>query len=122
MYEAKIVGTSMDLTAKERVMYKDVQNCIKIDQATQVEPLMVNVKGYVELEINNDKATPTTYSNYVIVDQSGDRYVTGSASFWSAFKNIWDEMAEVNEPWTLKIYRLPSKNRQGKEFITCAVE
>lgn len=122
MYEAKIVGTSMNLTAKERVMYKDVQNCIKIDQATQVEPLMVNVKGYVELEINNDKATPTTYSNYVIVDQSGDRYVTGSASFWSAFKNIWDEMAEVNEPWTLKIYRLPSKNRQGKEFITCAVE
>lgn len=122
MYEAKIVGTSMNLTAKERVMYKDVQSCVKIDQATQVEPLMVNVKGYVELEINNDKATPTTYSNYVIIDQSGDRYVTGSASFWSAFKNIWDEMAEVNEPWTLKIYRLPSKKRQDKEFITCAVE
>lgn len=122
MYEAKIVGTSMELSAKERVMYKDVQNCIKIDKATQESPLYISVKGYVELEINNDKATPTQYANYIIVDKSGERYVTGSASFWSAFQNIWDEMAEVTEPWTLKVYRLPSKNRQGKEFITCAVE
>lgn len=122
MYEAKIVGTSMELSAKERVMYKDVQNCIKIDKATQESPLYISVKGYVELEINNDKATPTQYANYIIVDKSGERYVTGSASFWSAFQNIWGEMAEVTEPWTLKVYRLPSKNRQGKEFITCAVE
>ena len=122
MYEAKITGTSMNLTAKERVMYKDVQNCVKLDQATQEAPVMIEVKGYVELEINNDKATPQQYANYIIVDKSGARYVTGSSSFWSAFQNIWEEMANVDEPWLLKVYRLPSKNRQGKEFITCAFE
>lgn len=122
MYEAKIINSSFELTAKERVMFKDVQNCTKIDIATQEAPLMIDVAGYVELLIHNDKATPTEYSNYVIVDKSGERFVTGSASFWSAFQNIWAEMAGVTEEWMLKVYRLPSKNRQGKEFITCAVE
>lgn len=122
MYEAKIINSSIELTAKERVMFKDVQNCTKIDVATQEAPLLVDVAGYVELLIHNDKATPVEYSNYVIIDKSGERFVTGSASFWSAFQNIWSEMAGVTEPWKLKVYRLPSKNRQGKEFITCAVE
>ena len=66
------------------------------------------------------------YANYVVVDKDGTRYVTGSTSFWNTFMNIWDEMCDLEgdgnaEPWSLKVYRRDSKNRAGKQFITCSV-
>lgn len=120
-YEVKIVETSKELTAKERIQLKDTTDAIKIDKATQVEAIEIDVDYFAELAIHNDKADDKDYANYVIVDKSGDRYVTGSPSFWSSFKNIYDEMANESDPWKLKVYRLPSKNREGKDFITCSV-
>ena len=36
-------------------------------------------------------------------------------------RNIWDEMCGEDEEWELKIYRMPSKNYTGREFITCSI-
>jgi hypothetical protein len=120
-YEVKIVETSKELSAKERIQLKDTTDAIKLDKATQVDSVEIDVDYYAELSIHNDKADDKDYANYVIVDKSGDRYVTGSPSFWSAFRNIFDEMATESEPWKLKVYRMPSKNREGKDFITCSL-
>ena len=120
-YEVKIVETSKELSAKERIQLKDTTDAIKLDKATQVDSVEIDVDYYAELAIHNDKADDKDYANYVIVDKSGDRYVTGSPSFWSAFRNIFDEMATESEPWKLKVYRMPSKNREGKDFITCSL-
>lgn len=120
-YEVKIVETSKELSAKERIQLKDTTDAIKLDKATQVDCVEIDVDYYAELSIHNDKADDKDYANYVIVDKSGNRYVTGSPSFWSAFRNIFDEMATESEPWKLKVYRMPSKNREGKDFITCSL-
>lgn len=120
-YEVKIVETSKELSAKERIQLKDTTDAIKLDKATRVDSVEIDVDYYAELSIHNDKADDKDYANYVIVDKSGDRYVTGSPSFWSAFRNIFDEMATESEPWKLKVYRMPSKNREGKDFITCSL-
>lgn len=120
-YEVKIVETSKELSAKERIQLKDTTDAIKLDKATQVDDVEIDVDYYGELAIHNDKSDDKDYSNYIVVDKSGTRYVTGSPSFWSAFRNIFDEMATESEPWKLKVYRMPSKNREGKDFITCSL-
>lgn len=120
-YEVKIVETSKELTPKERIQLKDTTDAIKLDKATQEADVIIDVDFFAELAVHNEKAEDKDYPTYVVVDKSGARYITGSQSFWSAFRNIYDEMVDSNEAWSLKAYRMPSKNRQGKDFITCSV-
>lgn len=121
-YSASIKESSRELTAKERIMLKDTTSAVKLDQATQVEDIHISVDSYAILNIHNDKATPTDYENYIILDRNGTKYVTGSQSFWNAFMDIFTEMENEPEEWSIRVYRHPSKNYSGKDFITCAVE
>lgn len=124
-YSVSIEQTSKELTAKERVQIKDTGDCVHIDAATQESDngsIVINPAWYAILSIHNDKSQDKDYENYVIVDRDGTRYVTGSHSFMDAFLNIFEEMETVtDEEWALKVYRLPSKSRAGKDFITCSV-
>ena len=121
-YSATIKEASRHLTAKERIMLKDTTSAVKLDQATQVEDIHISVDSYAILNIHNDKATPTDYENYIILDRNGTKYVTGSQSFWNAFMDIFTEMENESEEWSIRVYRHPSKNYSGKDFITCAIE
>ena len=121
-YSASIKESSRELSAKERIMLKDTTSAVKLDQATQVEDIHISVDSYAILNIHNDKATPTDYENYIILDKNGTKYVTGSQSFWNAFMDIFTEMENESEEWSIRVYRHPSKNYSGKDFITCAIE
>ena len=121
-YSVSIKESSRELTAKQRVALKDTTSAIKLDEATQVEPVTINVDMYAVLAIHNEKSENPDYDNYVVVDKNGTKYVTGSASFWSSFMDIFTEMEGEDEAWTLKVYRVPSKNYKGKDFITCSIE
>lgn len=123
-YSVKIVNSSKDLSAKERIQYKDTSDCVRIDKATSEAPLILDVDSWVELATHNEKAEGKDYSQYVVIAKDGTRYVTGSETFWNTFMNIYDEIQDIEadgETWKLKIFRMPSKNRQGKDFITCAI-
>lgn len=121
-YSASIKESSRELSAKERIMLKDTTSAVKLDQATQAEDIHISVDSYAVLNIHNDKATPTDYENYIILDKNGTKYVTGSQSFWNAFMDIFSEMENESEEWSIRVYRHPSKNYSGKDFITCAIE
>ena len=120
-YEVKIAGSSRDLTARERLMYKDTSNAVRLDEATSKGTIVITPVAYAVLEIHNEKGDDKDYNNYVVVDSEGNKYVTGSSSFWKAFEDIWDEMSSENEPFEIEIYRLESKNYKGKQFITCSI-
>lgn len=120
-YTVSVVETSKELTGKQKIQLKDTTDCVRLDQATLEGNVIIDVDFWAELAIHNEKSDDKDYTNYVVVDKTGVRYVTGSEAFWSAFRNIFDDMSECNEEWTLKVYRKPSKNRQGKDFITCSV-
>lgn len=121
-YSVAIKESSRELTAKQRIALKDTTNAVKLDEATQVEPVIINVDMYAILAIHNEKSENPDYDNYIVVDKNGTKYVTGSASFWSSFMDIFTEMEGEDEAWTLKVYRVPSKNYKGKDFITCSIE
>ena len=121
-YSVSIKESSRELTAKQRIALKDMTGALRLDEATQVEPVIINVVMYAILAIHNEKSENPDYVNYIVVDKNGTKYVTGSASFWSSFMDIFTEMEGEDEAWTLKVYRVPSKNYKGKDFITCSIE
>lgn len=120
-YEVTVAETSKELTGKQKIQLKDTTDCVRLDAATKEAPVIIDVDFWAELHIHNEKSDDKDYKNFVVVAKDGTRYVTGSESFWSAFRNIFDDMEADGEEWQLKVYRMPSKNRQGKDFITCSV-
>ena len=121
-YSVSIKETSKNLTAKERIAIKDTTSAVKLDEATQVESVTINPDMFAVLSIHNDKSDNPDYENYIVVDKNGTKYVTGSQSFWTSFMDIWTEMENEDEDWSVLVYRHPSKNYKGKDFITCAVQ
>lgn len=121
-YKIEIKEVSAQLTAKQRIALKDTTNAIKLDLETQKAPVIINPDFYAVLAIHNEKSDNPDYENYIVVDKSGDKYVTGSQSFWNSFMEIAEEMAGEDEEWSVKVYRVESKNYKGKEFITCSIE
>lgn len=122
-YEANIVETSKELSARERLMMKDTSNAIKLDEATATEEqLLITPVAYVVLDIHNDKAEDKKdYKKYIILDKDGSKYVTGSEPFFRSFMDIWDEMQPTGEEYQIVAYRLPSKNYTNKDFLTCSI-
>lgn len=122
MFSAKIIETSKELTKKQEVMLKQLTDAIKLDKATNYEEdVIIDVDSYAILSVHNDKAEDPDYTTYVIIDKNGQKYTTGSPSFWSAFMDIFEDMAGSGEEWQLKVFKLPSRNREGKDFITCTI-
>lgn len=120
-YSVKIVNASKELTARDRVAVKDTTNAIALDGATKDSPLVIAIDYYVELAVHNEKSEDKDYKKYVVVDKSGNKFVTGSESFFSAMLEIMDEMADAGEDFEIQVYRMPSKNYKGKEFLTCSI-
>lgn len=120
-YFVNIKFASKELTAKQRVMLKDTTNAVSLDEATQSASLVIDPDYYVTLDVHNDKAEDKDYLKHVIVDKDGTKYVTGSESFISSFRAIMDEMAGTDEEFQIQVYRVPSKNYKGKEFLTCSI-
>lgn len=121
-YSVKVAECTKDLTAKERVKIKDTTNAIKLDNATQDGSIVIAYSYHAVLEIHNEKLEDPDYKQYVVVDTAGNKYVTGSESFFTAMTEIVDEMSAAGETdYELEVYRMDSKNYKGKQFITCSI-
>lgn len=122
-YSVTVKEVSKELTHKERVQITDLTDCVKLDKATQEGPVLIDFDYYAVLDIHNEKSDDKDYQNYVVADKNGTRYSTGSKSFFNSLVDICDEMSDSDEDeeWQIKAYRKPSKNRAGKDFITCSI-
>ena len=121
-YKVTIKESSKELTARERIMFKDTTNAVKLDEAANGEErLIITPAAYVILNIHNEKSDNVDYENYIIVDKDGNKYVTGSGSFISAFMEIWEEMKDEDEEYSIEVYKMDSKNYKGKQFLTCSI-
>lgn len=120
-YSTKIEYASKELSKKEQVMLKDTSDCAKLDEALNDGSIIIKPDFYAVIAVHNEKSDNQDYKVYVIVDKDGSKYVTGSSSFFSSFENIVVDMADSNEEWAVKVYKLESKNYKGKKFITCSI-
>lgn len=120
-YSVKIVDSSKELSARERVAVKDTTNAISLDEATKGNPLVIDIDFYVNLDVHNEKSKDKDYKKYIVVDKAGTKYVTGSESFFTSLMEIMEEMDGSGEAYQIEVYRVPSKNYSGKEFLTCSI-
>lgn len=120
-YSVKIIESSRELSARERILVKDFSNSVPLDEATKDGKLVITPADYVVLDVHNEKSDNVDYTKYVIIDTAGTKYVTGSENFFSSFKEIMDEMSGENEEFSIEVYQMESKNYKGKTFITCSI-
>ena len=123
-YEVNIVGSTRELSPKEKIKLKDLSNSINLDNATQAEgKVVIDYDYHVLLNIHNEKSKDRKdYQNVVVVDKDGTKYNTGSESFLTTLEDITDEMLDAGETdFSIEVYRKDSKNYKGKQFITCSV-
>lgn len=122
-YNVTIKEASRELTARERIAIKDTTDVERLDVGTKDgNTVIITPVAWAVLEVHNEKAKDDKdYYNYVIVDKDNTRYLTGSESFFTSFREIWDEMSETGEVFEIKVYQRPSKNYRDKSFITCSI-
>lgn len=126
-YSASIKDSSRELSPKERVMFKDLGNAIKLNDMAEeamkndAKAIITKVVDYVIVGVHNEKSDDTDYDNYLIIDAEGNKYYTGSSAFWNSFKSIWDEMHDAGEDWGIQLNLIPSKNYKGKTVLTCSL-
>lgn len=121
-YSVEIKESSKELTPREKIKLKDTSNAIKFDEVvTDEAPFVLTPVGYAVLNIHNEKSKDNKdYSNYVILAEDGNKYVTGSTSFWTSFIDIWNDM-QGEEQYSIEVYKMDSKNYKGKKFLTCSI-
>ena len=121
-YFVDIISATRDLSAKERIMIKDTTNAVSLDEATASGSVVIPYAYHAILQVHNEKAEDVDYQKCVVVDAVGQKYVTGSKSFITALEDIVGEMLAANEKdFEIEVYRKPSKNYKGKEFISCSI-
>ena len=126
-YSVKVAESSKQLTAREKLMFSDTSNASKLDDVVEIgSTVVLTPVDYAVLTVHNESSENKDYDVYVIVDKSGEKYVTGSTSFWDSFYDIWDVMHDSIadgdiEEYQIEVYKKESKNYKGKYFLTCSV-
>lgn len=123
-YEVKIMEASKDFSKREAIKIKDVSNAVKFDEIAEGSPVVITPAAYAVLGVHNDKSENKDYPLYIILDKDGNKYMTGSESFWNSFIDIWKEMTtgeDEPEEFEIEVYKKDSKNYKGKKFLTCSI-
>lgn len=121
-YKAVVERASKELSAKEKIMLKDMSDAQKLDDIVKDNPLIISPDYYAIVAVHNEKSDTKDYKKIVLVDKDGTKYTTGSMPFITTFEDIVDEMADAGEDdYMIKIYPKESKNYKGKYFITCSI-
>lgn len=122
-YECKITECSAELTAKNTLLMKDISNAKMFDNIiNEGESFTFKPSMYAILDIHNeDSVGNPDYRKYVIVDENGEKYVTGSASFFESFIEIFTAMNGTDEEYAISVTKYPSRNFAGKYFLKCSI-
>ena len=126
-FNTKIVSSSRELTAKERITLKDFNDCTGLDSVVSNEQgIEINPDAIVEVQVHNERAKDDKdYTTIIILDKSGVKYSTSSNSLRDSIADIMEELKELSEEdkadLKIKVFKKPSKNYAGKYFLTATV-
>lgn len=125
-YSVTINESSRELTAREKIAFKDFTNAISIDSELvgENDSLQFSPAGYVILGVHNEHSkNDKDYKKYLFIAKDGNKYVSGSESLFNSFIEIFNQMKEdaPDEDYYIEVYKRPSKNYSGKHFITCSI-
>lgn len=119
-FKAEINYCNTELTVKEKIKFKNLNDSIAINTLENGTILTVDKWGV--LQIHNGKLDEPDYQNVLLVTPEGNKYHTSSNSFFMALSDIQSELDEAGEKgaFDIKIVKKQSKNNSG-QFITCTL-
>ena len=119
-FTAKIKESSKELDKRMQLKLTNTGSAVKLDKAVSIdEHLTIVPTGWAIVDVHNENARDDKdYTQYIVMTEE-QNYITGSKSFWNSFINIFETMD--GEPFELDIYKMPSKNYEGKTFLTCDI-
>lgn len=121
-YEVTIREVSAELSARDRIKLKDFGNAVQLDEACTDGSFLLTPAVWAILDVHNEKSSQDKdYHKYIIMDNAGNKFITGSDSFFKSFMEIWNEMKDSGEEYSIEVYRRPSKNYKGKFFLSCSL-
>lgn len=126
-YEVELIKGSFEPTARERLKYQDFSEIQKIDQLCEGgddSAVIAGVTNFLEFSVHNDNSTSGNqdYAQLVIITEGGAAYVTGSTTFIRDFDTVFAVMrGDSDEPFDIKIRKVPSKRYSGKYFLKLSV-
>lgn len=133
-YNVEITGSSLDkIRGTERLRYTNFAGMIQLDDITydNGEKVALDITGYVECHVHNEKSDTVEYDKIVLIGKDGDLYLTGSDSFKRGFIEIFDALtddftddgiAPQDRVYPIVAFKSPSKNIKGKTFLCCGVQ
>lgn len=121
-YEVKVEWVNKELNTREKAKLINFSDAIAIDEALRTGDLLITVDTCAMLLVHNEKSENKDYVVYVYIDADGQKYTSSSESLFKEFTNIDDILKSENDndPWTMKVVSVPSKNNQGS-FFTCVL-
>ena len=124
-YSCKIVScTKENLSVQDKIKLKDLTDALNLNTAVEGEPdgtVPMHIDYMAELAIHNEKSENVDYNVFVFVTTEGRKYYSSSDSLINQIQNIADELADAGEELganTIEVYAKPSKNFQGRAFLT----
>lgn len=123
-FNVNIKEASRELSKRDILKFTDTSTATKLDkEITEVgEIIQIKPVDYFILSVHNDKVKDERdrdYTQYLILAEDGRTYLTGSESFFNSFMHIWEVMD--GDDFEIIIFKLPSKNYEGKAFLTCSI-
>ena len=123
-YNAKVTYSNKELTAREKIAFKDFESAIKLNDIIKDDALTLSISNVVKVEVHNEHSKQNTdYNVFIVVTSDGKTYRTGSESFYESYCDIIEELAEAGEDVStvdFKLYKVKSNNFDG-DFIKCAL-
>lgn len=126
MFTVTITESSREFKGKEALKLKDIGNAIRLNSAindAEDNKVVFTPEAWAVLHIENDNAKEgqdKEYINYIVIDTDGNKYITGSESFFTSLKDILDEMEGIDEEFAIECYKVPSSNFSG-DFLKCSI-
>lgn len=126
MYKATIKESSKQLSARERIKYRDEANVISIDELMNMEEeVIITPDFYLVVQIETDEVKNhdgvLDYEKIVVVDKSGKAYSSGSQSLRESFVDIFEEMSGEDEEYQVQFIAIESKNYKDKSFYKTVI-
>ena len=113
MFTVTITESSREFKGKEALKLKDIGNAIRLNSA-------INDAEDNKVVFTTEAWAVLHMENYIVIDTDGNKYITGSESFFTSLKDILDEMEGIDEEFAIECYKVPSSNFSG-DFLKCSI-
>lgn len=123
MYKSEITYSSRELTGREKLIVKDVSNATSLNDVAGDPNFAIKPEMWAKIHVTNDEPKEDTnaeYDRYVIIDDAGQKYVTGSESFWQSFIEIVEAMEDEAEDYKITAFKVKSRNNEGS-FLKASI-